>query len=79
MRFAQAHTSRLAVQELAYPQSKERTDAEETEASSTEGEQAGVGNGISLPPVRLPFSGFRVKKRLRSLRGTKSFSHGRYQ
>ncbi|KAG5196369.1 hypothetical protein R6Z07F_017281 [Ovis aries] len=65
--------------ELAYPQSKRKRelDAEETEASSTEGEQAGVGNGTSAP-VRLPFSGFRVKKVLReSARDKIIFLHGK--
>ena len=65
--------------ELAHPQSKRKRelDAEETEASSTEGEQAGVGNGTSAP-VRLPFSGFRVKKVLReSARDKIIFLHGK--
>ncbi|XP_068834795.1 m7GpppX diphosphatase isoform X1 [Capricornis sumatraensis] len=65
--------------ELAHPQSKRKRelDVEETEASSTEGEQAGVGNGTSAP-VRLPFSGFRVKKVLReSARDKIIFLHGK--
>ena len=65
--------------ELAHPQSKRKRelDAEEMEASSTEGEQAGVGNGTSAP-VRLPFSGFRVKKVLReSARDKIIFLHGK--
>uniref|UniRef100_A0A4W2BN28 CMP-N-acetylneuraminate-beta-galactosamide-alpha-2,3-sialyltransferase 4 n=1 Tax=Bos indicus x Bos taurus TaxID=30522 RepID=A0A4W2BN28_BOBOX len=65
--------------ELAHQQSKRKRelDAEEAEASSTEGEEAGVGNGTSAP-VRLPFSGFRVKKVLReSARDKIIFLHGK--
>lgn len=65
--------------ELALQQSKRKRelDADEAEASSTEGKEAGVGNGTSAP-VRLPFSGFRVKKVLReSARDKIIFLHGK--
>nr|XP_030696779.1 CMP-N-acetylneuraminate-beta-galactosamide-alpha-2,3-sialyltransferase 4 isoform X2 [Globicephala melas] len=56
---------------------KREVDAEEAEALSTEGKEAGVGNGTSAP-VRLPFSGFRVKKVLReSARDKIIFLHGK--
>ncbi|XP_059785216.1 m7GpppX diphosphatase isoform X2 [Balaenoptera ricei] len=56
---------------------KRELDAEEAEAPSTEGKEAGVGNGTSAP-VRLPFSGFRVKKVLReSARDKIIFLHGK--
>ena len=56
---------------------KRELDAEEAEAPSTEGKEAGVGNGTSTP-VRLPFSGFRVKKVLReSARDKIIFLHGK--
>ncbi|KAB0376317.1 hypothetical protein FD755_010761 [Muntiacus reevesi] len=65
--------------ELVHQQSKRKRelDADEAEASSTEGKEAGVGNGTSAP-VRLPFSGFRVKKVLReSARDKIIFLHGK--
>ncbi|XP_033717710.1 CMP-N-acetylneuraminate-beta-galactosamide-alpha-2,3-sialyltransferase 4 isoform X4 [Tursiops truncatus] len=56
---------------------KREVDAEEAEALGTEGKEAGVGNGTSAP-VRLPFSGFRVKKVLReSARDKIIFLHGK--
>ncbi|XP_068412557.1 m7GpppX diphosphatase isoform X2 [Eschrichtius robustus] len=56
---------------------KRELDAEEAEVPSTEGKEAGVGNGTSAP-VRLPFSGFRVKKVLReSARDKIIFLHGK--
>ncbi|XP_036718018.1 m7GpppX diphosphatase isoform X2 [Balaenoptera musculus] len=56
---------------------KRELDAEEAEAPSTEGKEAGIGNGTSAP-VRLPFSGFRVKKVLReSARDKIIFLHGK--
>ncbi|XP_043729472.1 m7GpppX diphosphatase [Cervus elaphus] len=65
--------------ELAHQQSKRKRelDADEAETSSTEGKEEGVGNGTSAP-VRLPFSGFRVKKVLReSARDKIIFLHGK--
>ncbi|XP_058543253.1 m7GpppX diphosphatase isoform X3 [Neofelis nebulosa] len=56
---------------------KRELDAEEAEAASTEAKEAGVENGTSAP-VRLPFSGFRVKKVLReSARDKIIFLHGK--
>lgn len=56
---------------------KRDPDAEEAEAPSTEKKEASVGNGTSTP-VRLPFSGFRVKKVLReSARDKIIFLHGK--
>ncbi|XP_073760058.1 m7GpppX diphosphatase isoform X2 [Callorhinus ursinus] len=56
---------------------KRELDAEEAEAASTEKKEGGVGNGTSAP-VRLPFSGFRVKKVLReSARDKIIFLHGK--
>ncbi|XP_019276903.2 m7GpppX diphosphatase isoform X2 [Panthera pardus] len=56
---------------------KRELDAEEAEAASTEAKDAGVENGTSAP-VRLPFSGFRVKKVLReSARDKIIFLHGK--
>ncbi|XP_072810090.1 m7GpppX diphosphatase isoform X1 [Vicugna pacos] len=56
---------------------KRELDAEEAEAPSTEEKEAGVGNGTSAS-VRLPFSGFRVKKVLReSARDKIIFLHGK--
>ncbi|XP_034521951.1 m7GpppX diphosphatase isoform X2 [Ailuropoda melanoleuca] len=56
---------------------KRELDAEEAEATSIEEKEAGVGNGTSAP-VRLPFSGFRVKKVLReSARDKIIFLHGK--
>ncbi|XP_004750284.2 m7GpppX diphosphatase [Mustela putorius furo] len=55
---------------------KREPDAEEAEAADIE-EGTGVGNGTSAP-VRLPFSGFRVKKVLReSARDKIIFLHGK--
>ncbi|XP_059040565.1 m7GpppX diphosphatase [Mustela lutreola] len=51
--------------------------AEEAEAAGIEEKGTGVGNGTSAP-VRLPFSGFRVKKVLReSARDKIIFLHGK--
>uniref|UniRef100_A0A8D1DAQ0 m7GpppX diphosphatase n=1 Tax=Sus scrofa TaxID=9823 RepID=A0A8D1DAQ0_PIG len=56
---------------------KRERDPEEAEAPSTEEKEARVGNGTSAP-VRLPFSGFRVKKVLReSARDKIIFLHGK--
>ncbi|XP_006731395.1 m7GpppX diphosphatase [Leptonychotes weddellii] len=56
---------------------KRELDGEEAEAASIEEKEAGVGNGTSAP-VRLPFSGFRVKKVLReSARDKIIFLHGK--
>lgn len=76
---AGAHLPPGSMAELALQQSKRKRelDADEAEASSTEGKEAGVGNGTSAP-VRLPFSGFRVKKVLReSARDKIIFLHGK--
>ncbi|XP_008686521.2 m7GpppX diphosphatase [Ursus maritimus] len=56
---------------------KRELDAEEAEATGIEEKEEGVGNGTSVP-VRLPFSGFRVKKVLReSARDKIIFLHGK--
>ncbi|XP_004689167.1 PREDICTED: m7GpppX diphosphatase isoform X1 [Condylura cristata] len=56
---------------------KRELDDEKTEAPSREDKESGVGNGTS-GPVRLPFSGFRVKKVLReSARDKIIFLHGK--
>uniref|UniRef100_A0A452QFD0 Uncharacterized protein n=1 Tax=Ursus americanus TaxID=9643 RepID=A0A452QFD0_URSAM len=56
---------------------KRELDAEEAEATGIEEKEEGVGNGTSAP-VRLPFSGFRVKKVLReSARDKIIFLHGK--
>lgn len=56
---------------------KREPEAEEAETPSTDGKEAGVGNGASAP-VRLPFSGFRVQKVLReSARDKIIFLHGK--
>ncbi|XP_057551932.1 m7GpppX diphosphatase isoform X2 [Hippopotamus amphibius kiboko] len=56
---------------------KRELDAEEAEAPSIEGKEAGVGNGTSAL-VRLPFSGFKVQKVLReSARDKIIFLHGK--
>ncbi|XP_032724783.1 m7GpppX diphosphatase [Lontra canadensis] len=56
---------------------KRESDAEEAEAAVIEEKGTGVGNGTSAP-VRLPFSGFRVKKVLReSARDKIIFLHGK--
>lgn len=56
---------------------KREPDAEEAEAAGIEEKGIGVGNGTSAP-VRLPFSGFRVKKVLReSARDKIIFLHGK--
>ncbi|XP_007539483.1 m7GpppX diphosphatase [Erinaceus europaeus] len=56
---------------------KRELDAEEAETLRKEEQEASVGNGTSIP-VRLPFSGFRVKKVLReSARDKTIFLHGK--
>lgn len=59
---------------------KREVEAAETEAASTEDNEAkesGIGNGTTAP-VRFPFSGFRVKKVLReSARDKILFLHGK--
>ncbi|KAG8522291.1 Toll/interleukin-1 receptor domain-containing adapter protein [Galemys pyrenaicus] len=56
---------------------KRELDVEKTEDPSREDKESGVGNGTS-GPVRLPFSGFRVKKVLReSARDKIIFLHGK--
>lgn len=56
---------------------KREPEAEEAETPSTDGKEAGVGNGASAP-IRLPFSGFRVQKVLReSARDKIIFLHGK--
>ncbi|XP_037361489.1 m7GpppX diphosphatase [Talpa occidentalis] len=56
---------------------KRELEVEKTEAPSREDKESGAGNGTS-DPVRLPFSGFRVKKVLReSARDKIIFLHGK--
>lgn len=67
----------MADAELQPAKRKRESDAGETEAPIREEKEESVGNGTS-GPVRLPFSGFRVKKVLReSARDKIIFLHGK--